>query len=178
MRVHNRIVEIGFEHSAAVVARLLVRSPFIGRLLGKGGHVISEMRRATGASINLIYAKDQATKYQAPKHESEHDEIVQVKLDITSRLSFSTQVVFLLLDNIFLHWQVIGNLKTVQDALFQITSRLREAMFPGRLPFQGMGGPPPPFMGPYPEPPPPFGPRQYPASPDRYHSPVGSFHGI
>ncbi|EOA36066.1 hypothetical protein CARUB_v10008567mg [Capsella rubella] len=142
MRVHNRIVEIGFEPSAAVVARLLVHSPYIGRLLGKGGHVISEMRRATGASIR-VFAKDQATKY-----ESQHDEIVQV----------------------------IGNLKTVQDALFQITSRLREAMFPGRLPFQGMGGPPPPFMGPYPEPPPPFGPRQYPASPDRYHSPVGSFH--
>jgi poly(rC)-binding protein 2/3/4 len=60
--------------------------------------------------------------------------------------------------------------------LFQILCRLREAMFPGRLPFQGMGGPPPPFMGPYPEPPPPFGPRQYPASPDRYHSPVGPFH--
>lgn len=69
-------------------------------------------------------------------------------------------------------------MKTVQDALFQITSRLREAMFPGRFPFQGMGGPPPPFMGPYPEPPPPFGPRQYPGSPDRYHSPVASFHGI
>ncbi|ESQ30317.1 hypothetical protein EUTSA_v10011323mg [Eutrema salsugineum] len=142
MRVHNRIVEIGFEPSAAVVARLLVHSPYIGRLLGKGGHVISEMRRATGASIR-VFAKDQATKY-----ESQHDEIVQI----------------------------IGNLKTAQDALFQITSRLREAMFPGRLPFQGMGGPPPPFMGPYPEPPPPFGPRQYPSSPDRYHSPLGSFH--
>ncbi|VVB00548.1 unnamed protein product [Arabis nemorensis] len=142
MRVHNRIVEIGFEPSAAVVARLLVHSPYIGRLLGKGGHLISEMRRATGASIR-VFAKDQATKYEA-----QHDEIVQV----------------------------IGNVKTVQDALFQITSRLREAMFPGRFPFQGMGGPPPPFMGPYPEPPPPFGPRQYPGSPDRYHSPVGSFH--
>ncbi|CAA7044392.1 unnamed protein product [Microthlaspi erraticum] len=143
MRVHNRIVEIGFEPTAAVVARLLVHSPFIGRLLGKGGHLISEMRRATGAGIR-VFAKDQATKY-----ESQHDEIVQI----------------------------IGNVKTVQDALFQITSRLREAMFPGRFPFQGMGGPPPPpFMGPYPEPPPPFGPRQYPASPDRYHSPLGSFH--
>lgn len=72
MRVHNRIVEIGFEPSAAVVARLLVHSPYIGRLLGKGGHVISEMRRATGASIR-VFAKDQATKY-----ESQHDEIVQV----------------------------------------------------------------------------------------------------
>ncbi|KFK35836.1 hypothetical protein AALP_AA4G043500 [Arabis alpina] len=142
MRVHNRVVEIGFEPSAAVVARLLVHSPYIGRLLGKGGHLISEMRRATGASIR-VFAKDQATKYEA-----QHDEIVQV----------------------------IGNVKTVQDALFQITSRLREAMFPGRFPFQGMGGPPPPFMAPYPEPPPPFGPRQYPGSPDRYHSPGGSFH--
>ncbi|KAL0715375.1 hypothetical protein Bca4012_064697 [Brassica carinata] len=142
MCVHNRIVEIGFEPSAAVVARLLVHSPFIGRLLGKGGHVISEMRRATGASIR-VFAKDQATKY-----ESQHDEIVQI----------------------------IGNVKTVQDALFQITTRLREAMFPGRIPFPGMGGPPPPFMGPYPEPPPPFGPRPYPASPDRYHSPVGPYH--
>ncbi|XP_010550823.1 PREDICTED: KH domain-containing protein HEN4 [Tarenaya hassleriana] len=140
MRVHSRISEIGFEPSAAVVARLLVQSPYIGRLLGKGGHVITEMRRATGASIR-VFPKDQATKY-----EPQHDEIVQV----------------------------VGNVKTVQDALFQITSRLREAMFPVRPSFPGMGGPP--FLAPFPEVPPPFGPRPYPASPDRYHSPVGSFH--
>lgn len=72
IRVHCRIAEIGFEPGAAVVARLLVHSQQIGCLLGKGGIIISEMRRATGASIR-IFAKE-----QVPKCGSQNDELVQV----------------------------------------------------------------------------------------------------
>lgn len=72
MRVHSRIAEIGFEPGQAVVARLLVHSQQIGCLLGRGGHIVSEMRRATGASIR-VFPKD-----QAPRCGSPHDEIVQV----------------------------------------------------------------------------------------------------
>lgn len=72
MRVHARITEIGFEPGVAVTARLLVHSQQIGCLLGKGGHIIAEMRRATGASIRVF------PKEQSPRPGSSNDEIVQV----------------------------------------------------------------------------------------------------
>ncbi|XP_061364085.1 KH domain-containing protein HEN4 [Gastrolobium bilobum] len=99
IRVHSRLTEIGFEPNAAVVARLLVRSPQVGCLLGKGGLVISEMRRATGANIR-IFSKEQI------KYISQNEEVVQV----------------------------IGTLQSVQDALFHITSRIRETIFPIKPP--------------------------------------------
>ncbi|KAD6794816.1 hypothetical protein E3N88_05712 [Mikania micrantha] len=131
MRVHGRMVEAGFESGAAIVARLLVHSRQIGCLWGKGGMIISELRRLTGASIH-IFPKEQVAKYGMPS-----DEVVQV----------------------------IGNLQCVQDALFQITGRLRETFFPVQ-PYFSNG-----YMGPYPEmPPPSFRPRYDPA-----YSPVGPF---
>lgn len=50
---------------------MLVPSQQVGCLLGKGGSVISEMRRATGANIR-IFPKEQV------KGASPHEEIVQV----------------------------------------------------------------------------------------------------
>ncbi|WJX42690.1 hypothetical protein P8452_29892 [Trifolium repens] len=114
IRVHCRLTEIGFEQSNAVVARLLVRSPQVGCLLGKGGHVISEMRRVTGASIR-IFSKEQI------KYISHNEEVVQV----------------------------IGTLHTVQDALFHITSRIRESIFPMRNTPPNFSAPP--HMPPFPE---------------------------
>lgn len=131
IRVYGRLAEFGFEHGAAVVARLLVHSRQIGCLWGKGGMLISELRRLTGASIH-IFPREQVAKYGMPS-----DEVVQV----------------------------IGSLQCVQDALFQITGRLRETVFPVK-PYFSNG-----YMGPYPEmPPPSFRPRHDPASP-----PVGHF---
>ncbi|ESR41002.1 hypothetical protein KPL70_021161 [Citrus sinensis] len=142
MRVHSRIAEIGFEPGQAVVARLLVHSQQIGCLLGRGGHIVSEMRRATGASIR-VFPKDQASRCGSP-----HDEIVQV----------------------------IGNYHSVQDALFHITSRLRETIFPMKRPGPNNGHS---YLPPFPEmPPPPFRPRHNPASPGSYPSPVGPFHSM
>nr|XP_043627083.1 KH domain-containing protein HEN4 [Erigeron canadensis] len=131
MRVHGRIAEMGFEPGVAIVARLLVHSRQIGCLWGKGGMIISEMRRVTGASIQ-IFPKEQIAKYAMPG-----DEVVQV----------------------------IGSLPCVQDALFQITGRLRETVFPMKPYFPNA------YMGPYPEmPPPSFRPRH-----DPEHPPIGPF---
>ncbi|PON53192.1 Polyribonucleotide nucleotidyltransferase [Parasponia andersonii] len=143
IRVHSRIAEIGFEPGAAVVARLLVHSQQIGCLLGKGGFIISEMRRATGASIRIF------TKDQVPKCASHNEEVVQV----------------------------IGSFQCVQDALFHITSRLRETIIPMKPPHPNFDAPP--YLSPYPEMPPPmFRPRHNPASPGPCPSPVGPPHGI
>ncbi|XVF86205.1 hypothetical protein PTKIN_Ptkin18bG0021800 [Pterospermum kingtungense] len=144
IRVHSRIAEIGFEPGSAVVACLLVHSQQIGYLLGKGGHIVTEMRRATGASIR-VFSKEQLTKCAG----SQNDEVVQV----------------------------IGSLQSVQDALFHITGRLREFIFPMKPPFPGIN--PRPYLPPFPEmPPPSFRPRHNPSSPGPYPSSGGPFHGI
>uniref|UniRef100_A0A1D1YD91 KH domain-containing protein At4g18375 n=1 Tax=Anthurium amnicola TaxID=1678845 RepID=A0A1D1YD91_9ARAE len=72
LRVHSRIAEAGVEKGAAVSARLLVPSQQIGCLLGKGGNIIAEMRRATGANIR-IFLKDYVPKCAQP-----NDEVVQI----------------------------------------------------------------------------------------------------
>ncbi|KAK7389463.1 hypothetical protein VNO78_24533 [Psophocarpus tetragonolobus] len=141
IRVHCRLTEIGFEPSTAVVAKLLVRSPQVGCLLGKGGLVISEMRRATGASIR-IFSKEQI------KYISQNEEVVQV----------------------------IGSLQSVQDALFHITSRIRETIFPVRTPPNFSA---PPHLPPFPEMPPPlFRPRNHLMSSGHPPPQVGHPHGI
>eukprot|EP01018_Ginkgo_biloba_P002005 Gb_31686 [translate_table: standard] len=95
LRVHSRILDSGPDKDKNSTARLLVPSNQIGCLLGKGGTIIAEMRKATGANIR-IFGKD-----QLPKCASPNDEVVQVT----------------------------GQLVAVQDALIQITSRLRDNLF-------------------------------------------------
>ncbi|KAG7994885.1 hypothetical protein I3843_01G081300 [Carya illinoinensis] len=141
IQVHCRIAHIGLEPGAAVVARLLVHSQQIGCLLGKGGFIITEMRRATGASIRIF------PKEQVPKCGYPNDEVVQV----------------------------IGSFQSVQDALFHITSRLRETILPMNPLSPNFGAPP--YLPRFPEMPPFFRPRHNPASPRNYPSPVGHSHG-
>ncbi|KAG1331955.1 KH domain-containing protein HEN4 [Cocos nucifera] len=81
LRVHSRLAEAGFDKSSAISARLLVPAQQIGCLLGKGGTIIAEMRRATGASIRIFL------KEQVPKCAQPNDELVQdALLHITSRI--------------------------------------------------------------------------------------------
>ncbi|CAA7409326.1 unnamed protein product [Spirodela intermedia] len=90
LRVYSRLTEAGVDKGSAVSARLLVPSQQIGCLLGKGGNIISEMRRATGANIRIFL------KEHAPKCAQPNDEVVQITgsfqsvydalLHITSRI--------------------------------------------------------------------------------------------
>ncbi|KAL2932895.1 RNA-binding KH domain-containing protein RCF3 [Bienertia sinuspersici] len=141
IRVHSRIAEVGFEPGAAVTARLLVPSQQIGCLLGKGGLIIAEMRRLTGASIR-IFGREQGLKLNIG-----NDELVQVT----------------------------GSLQSVQDALFQITCRLREALFPPKQHHSHVSSSP--YFSSYQElPSPSFRSRHDQSSPGHYHSPVGLSH--
>ncbi|XP_042498266.1 KH domain-containing protein HEN4 [Macadamia integrifolia] len=143
LRVHSRIAEIGFEPGAAVVARLLVQSQQVGCLLGKGGTIVVEMRRATGASIRVF------GKEQAPKCGGQTDDVVQV----------------------------IGSLQSVQDALFHITSRLRETIFPMKPPLPSVGAAY--FSAAMETPPPPvFRSRHELSSPGHYPSTIGLSHAL
>lgn len=59
---------------SSVTARLVVPSNQVGCLLGKGGIIISEIRKTTGASIKIFSGN------QLPKCASANDEVVQVWL--------------------------------------------------------------------------------------------------
>lgn len=59
-------------NKGSVSARLLVSSNQVGCLLGKGGVIVSEMRKATGAGIHMIKGD------KVPKCAAEDDEVVEV----------------------------------------------------------------------------------------------------
>uniref|UniRef100_A0A5B7BJP2 K Homology domain-containing protein n=1 Tax=Davidia involucrata TaxID=16924 RepID=A0A5B7BJP2_DAVIN len=105
--VFNRSVQAGIEKGldsgvnkgSPVSARLVVPSYQVGCLLGKGGAIISEMRKATGAGIRIIGGD------QVPKCASENEEVVQIT----------------------------GEFTNVQDALYNVTGRLRDNLFPSKM---------------------------------------------
>lgn len=80
MLVFSRSVETGIEKGidsglktgSSVMARLVIPSNQVGCLLGKGGVIVSEMRKATGANIRIIGTD------QVPKCASDNDQVVQV----------------------------------------------------------------------------------------------------
>ncbi|KZV31569.1 KH domain-containing protein-like [Dorcoceras hygrometricum] len=77
LQVQSRIFRASPENKEKVmIAKLLVASNQIGCLLGKGGSVISEMRKSTGAYIRIL-GKD-----QIPNCASENEEVVQVNGDL------------------------------------------------------------------------------------------------
>ncbi|GMH03223.1 hypothetical protein Nepgr_005062 [Nepenthes gracilis] len=135
LRVQARIVKaIPDINEKGVIARLLVSSNQIGCLLGKGGAIISEMRKVTGAYIRIL-GKDQTLKCA-----SENEEVVQVT----------------------------GELEVVQEAVLQITTRLRHHFFRDVFPsmnlpldpiFSDQAAPLHPFMG-----------RREPSSPGMFHN--------
>ncbi|RWR74130.1 KH domain-containing protein HEN4-like protein isoform X1 [Cinnamomum micranthum f. kanehirae] len=93
-RVFTRSIEAGYEKGldsgsgkgAPVAARLLVASNQIGCLMGKGGTIIADMRKATGANIRILGGD------QVPKCASENDEVVQVSSGSKSALVTNTTV--------------------------------------------------------------------------------------
>lgn len=77
LRIQSRIFRAAPENQDNVmVAKLLVYSNQIGCLLGKGGGIIAEMRKSTGAYIRIV-GKD-----QIPKCAAENEEVIQINGDI------------------------------------------------------------------------------------------------
>ncbi|PQM33531.1 KH domain-containing protein [Prunus yedoensis var. nudiflora] len=101
--VFTRSVEAGIEKGrdsssnkgSSLTARLVVPSNQVGCLLGKGGVIVSEIRKVTGTGIRIIGGE------QVPKCALENDEVVQIS----------------------------GDFSSVQDALYNITGRLRDNLF-------------------------------------------------
>ncbi|CAN6196486.1 unnamed protein product [Urochloa humidicola] len=72
VRVYSRISESSIDRNSPTPARLLVPAQHIGCLLGKGGSIITEMRKLTGASIRIFGNE------QIPRCAQRNDEMVQV----------------------------------------------------------------------------------------------------
>ncbi|KAL0384399.1 UNVERIFIED_CONTAM: KH domain-containing protein HEN4 [Sesamum radiatum] len=77
--VFHRSVEAGLVNGmdsdskgSPVSARVVVPSNQVGCLLGKGGAIISEMRKVTGAALRIFAGN------QVPKCASENDEVLQI----------------------------------------------------------------------------------------------------
>lgn len=85
LRVHSRLTEASIDKTL-VSARLLVPAQQIGCLLGKGGSIITEMRRITGANIKIIRSE------QLPKCAQPNDELVQVSGSCQSVIEALLQV--------------------------------------------------------------------------------------
>uniref|UniRef100_A0A0C9QU69 TSA: Wollemia nobilis Ref_Wollemi_Transcript_9470_2796 transcribed RNA sequence n=1 Tax=Wollemia nobilis TaxID=56998 RepID=A0A0C9QU69_9CONI len=87
---------IGSTGKEGVIAtRLLVPAKQIGCLIGKGGNVITEMRKMTRANIR-IYSKD-----ERPKSASEDEELVQITAEPSVARDALIQIVTRLRDNVF-----------------------------------------------------------------------------
>ncbi|KAK1300498.1 KH domain-containing protein [Acorus calamus] len=122
LRVHSRTVTAAPDGPEDhVLCRLLVSSNQIGCILGKGGAIITEMRKFTGAHIRVL-GKD-----KNPQSASEYDEVVVIT----------------------------GVFEVVQEALMQISTRLRHHLFRDKLSAMGHPSHPsfdqlppfPPYMG-------------------------------
>lgn len=68
----EKVLDSGSNKGSLVTARLAVPSNLVGCLLGKGGSIVSETRRATGTNIWIMVGD------QVPKCASEDDEVVQI----------------------------------------------------------------------------------------------------
>ncbi|MCO5612669.1 hypothetical protein L7F22_066938 [Adiantum nelumboides] len=72
LHLQNKMADLGSDEDAVITSRLLVPSDLVGCLLGKGGSVITEIRRSTRANIRIL-GKDDLPKCALPS-----DELVQI----------------------------------------------------------------------------------------------------
>ncbi|XP_028203859.1 KH domain-containing protein HEN4-like isoform X3 [Glycine soja] len=105
--VFSRSIEVGFEKGldsglnkgSIVTVRLVVPSSQVGCLIGKGGVIVSEMRKATGANIRIIGTD------QVPKCASDNDQVVQISGEFSSVQDALYNAMGRLRDNLFVSTQ-------------------------------------------------------------------------
>ncbi|XP_061352985.1 KH domain-containing protein HEN4-like isoform X2 [Gastrolobium bilobum] len=141
-RVQSRIaIPDAKEHS--MLARILVSSNQIGCLLGKGGSIISEMRKLSGAHIRIL-GKD-----KVPKCASEDEEVIQINGEIEAVHDALLQITTRLRHNFFRDAYPSVNYPSNSSFLDQLPP------FPPYLGRRGLSppgmysdlGPPPPRSG-------------------------------
>ncbi|KAJ9159207.1 hypothetical protein P3X46_024729 [Hevea brasiliensis] len=125
--VFSRSVEAGIEKGldsssgkgCPVTARLVVPSNHVGCLLGKGGTIISEMRKTTGTGIKVLGVD------QVPKCVAENDQVVQISGEFMNVKDAIYHITGRLRDNLFS--------STLSTPGMKSTSVITEASPHGRL---------------------------------------------
>lgn len=137
LHIQNQIVDLGPDKDGVITTRLLVPASQVGCLIGRGGTVISEMRRTTGANIRILPRED------LPRCALETDELVQIVGDIRVAREALVQITSRLRDNLNHERSSTGAM--VSSSLAPLSSRERfEQGSPGRsfsssMAFQGGG---------------------------------------
>jgi hypothetical protein len=72
LHIQSQIVDLGPDKDGVITTKLLIPSNQTGCLLGKGGAIISEMRKQTRANIRILPRED------LPPCALDSDEMVQV----------------------------------------------------------------------------------------------------
>ncbi|PUZ58868.1 hypothetical protein GQ55_5G541800 [Panicum hallii var. hallii] len=103
LHVQRKLMLPTSDKEGPAICRLIVSPNQVGCLLGKGGSIMAEMRKLSGAFI-VVLSKD-----KIPRGVPEDDEVIQIS----------------------------GGCEAIQEALMQITARLRNHLFRDRMP--GMG---------------------------------------
>uniref|UniRef100_A0A0C9RV58 TSA: Wollemia nobilis Ref_Wollemi_Transcript_11433_2942 transcribed RNA sequence n=1 Tax=Wollemia nobilis TaxID=56998 RepID=A0A0C9RV58_9CONI len=111
-----------------ITTRFLVPSNHIGCLLGKGGSIISEMRKRTRANIRIM------SKDNLPKCASENDELVQIIGDFEVARDVLVEIATRLRSNVFKDKDGGANASSV------LPGSLSFLGMPGSVPSSGFGG--------------------------------------
>lgn len=109
LHVQRKLMLPASDKEGPAMCRLIVSPNQVGCLLGKGGSIITEMRKLSGAFI-VVLSKD-----KIPMGVPEDDEVIQIS----------------------------GGCDAIQEALMQITARLRNHLFRDRMPALGPNMRPP-----------------------------------
>ncbi|KAG5038289.1 hypothetical protein AAZX31_07G168000 [Glycine max] len=104
-------LDMGSKKESYVTAQLVVPSNQVGCLLGKGGAIVSEMRKATGANIRVI-GND-----KVPKCVSDNDQLVQISGEFSNVQAAIYNATGRLRDNLFVSTQNSGGARSLSSVL-------------------------------------------------------------
>ncbi|KAK7319496.1 hypothetical protein RJT34_04217 [Clitoria ternatea] len=136
--VFSRSVEAGVEkgrdfeskRESSVTAQLVVPSNQVGCLLGKGGAIVSEMRKATGTSIRII-GND-----RVPKCVSDNDQVVQISGQLSNVQDALYNATSRLRDHLFVGTPNSGGTRSLSSGLADTSpnGKLRDPISVGSQP--------------------------------------------
>ncbi|KAI4296446.1 hypothetical protein L6164_036403 [Bauhinia variegata] len=139
--VFSRSVEAGLERwqdsrsnkGSSVTARLVVPTNQVGCLLGKGGAIVSEMRKATGTSIRVIGTD------QVPKCAADNDQVVLISGEFSNVQDALYSATRRLRDNLFASTQNSAGTRSISSVLVDTSplGKLRDPVPPGAQPVVG-----------------------------------------
>lgn len=133
LHIQSQIVDLGPDKDGVITTKLLIPSNQTGCLLGKGGAIISEMRKQTRANIRIVPKED------LPPCALDSDEMVQIVGDIRAARAALVQVTSRLRSFIHREIGISGPFLSSSSAPDSSSKRRLEPSSPGRSYSPGLG---------------------------------------